>query len=76
MKALTIAKIKTSFSDILVHVRNESIFKILYRKSKKPIAVIAPIEKINHPRKIGLLDEKAIFRVKGSGKITEDEFLG
>ena len=76
MKALTVAEIKTNFSDILVQVKKGENFKILYGKSKKPVAMIVPIEKINSPRKIGVLDGKAIFKVKGNGKITEDEFLG
>jgi antitoxin (DNA-binding transcriptional repressor) of toxin-antitoxin stability system len=77
MKALTVAQVKTHFSDILVDVRNngENV-KILYGKSKKPVAMIVPMENINIPRKIGVLDGKATFKKKGTGKITEEEFLG
>ena len=77
MKALTVAQVKTHFSDILVDVRNNGInVKILYGKSKKPVAMIVPMENINIPRKIGVLDGKATFKKKGNGKITEAEFLG
>ena len=76
MKALTVAEIKTKFSDVLVMVRNGENVKILYGKSKKPVAMIIPIENINSPRVIGLLDGKATFKEKGNGKITEEEFLG
>jgi len=75
MKALTVAEIKTNFSDILVQVKNGENFKILYGKSKKPVAMIVPIENNNSPRKIGILDGKAVFRVNGNGKITEEEFI-
>ena len=75
MKALTVAEIKTNFSDILVQVKNGEQFKILYGKSKKPVAMIVPIENKHNPRKIGILDGKAAFKIKGNGKITEEEFL-
>ena len=76
MKALTVAEIKTHFSDVLVRVKNGENVKILYGKSKKPIAMIIPIENINSPRVIGILDGKATFKEKGNGKISEEEFLG
>jgi len=75
MKALTVAEVKTNFSDILTQVKNGENFKILYGKAKKPIAMIIPINNIDTPRKIGLLDNKAVFKKKGNGKITEEEFL-
>jgi len=76
MKALTVAEIKTNFSNILVQVRNGENFKILYGKSKKPVAMIVPINNFENPRKIGILEGKAKFKVNGNGKITEEEFLG
>jgi adenosine/AMP kinase len=57
-------------------VKNGENVKILYGKSKKPVAMIIPIENINSPRKIGVLDGKAAFKLKGDGKISEEEFLG
>ena len=76
MKALTVAEVKTQFSDILVQVRSGANFKILYGKSKKPVAMIVPIQEMNSPRKIGVLDGKSTFKAAGNGKISEDEFLG
>jgi len=76
MKALTVAEIKTNFSDVLVRVKNGENVKILYGKSKKPVAMIIPIENINSPRVIGIMDGKATFTEKGNGKISEEEFLG
>ena len=75
MKALTVAELKAQFSDVLVKVKNGEHIKILYGKSKKPIAMIVPIENINTPRKIGILEKKATFKINGTGKISEEEFL-
>jgi antitoxin (DNA-binding transcriptional repressor) of toxin-antitoxin stability system len=76
MKALTVAKLKTHFSDILVQVKNGESIKILYGKSKKPVAMITPIEDKKNPRKIGILDGKATFKTTENGKISTEEFLG
>ena len=76
MKALTVAEVKTHFSDILVQVQKGENIKILYGKSKKPVAMIIPIENMASPRKIGALDGKAEFKMKGDGKISEENFLG
>jgi len=75
MKALTVAQVKTHFSDVLVCVKNGENVKILYGKSKKPFAMIIPMENLDISRKIGVLDGKATFKQKGDGKITEKEFL-
>jgi hypothetical protein len=51
--------------------------QILYGKSKKPIALIVPLEKnTSVPRKIGVLEGIASYREEGAGKITTEEFLG
>ncbi len=76
MKSLTVAQIKTHFSDVLFHVKNGENVRILYGKSKKPVAMIVPMENNNIPRKIGVLDGKATFKKIDDGKITEEEFLG
>ena len=76
MRALTVAELKTHFSDVLIQVKNGESVKVLFGKSKKPVAMIVPIENKTGSRKIGVLDGKAIFRIKGTGKISEEEFLG
>ncbi len=70
------AELKSRFSQVLVQVENGERVKILYGKAKKPIAMIVPIESIDSPRKIGVLDGKAAFSRKGNGKISEEDFLG
>ena len=76
MKTMTVAEIKTHFFDALVRVKNSESIKILYGKSKNSIAMMVPIENINSPRNIGALDGKAVFKAKGDGKISEEEFWG
>jgi antitoxin (DNA-binding transcriptional repressor) of toxin-antitoxin stability system len=76
MKALTVAEVKTHFSDILSQVKNGEKVKILYGKSKKPIAMIIPLEDTNTPRNIGVLDGIASYKEEGDGKISIEEFLG
>lgn len=76
MKALTVGEIKTHFSEILSQVKNGEKVKILYGKSKKPVAMLVPIDDESKGRKIGLLNGKAFFKMKGDGKITEEEFIG
>jgi antitoxin (DNA-binding transcriptional repressor) of toxin-antitoxin stability system len=76
MKALTVAEVKTHFSDILFQVKNGEKVKILYGKSKKPIAMIIPLEDTNTPRNIGVLDGIASYKEEGDGKISLEEFLG
>ena len=76
MKALTVDEIKIHFSDVLAQVKNGESVKILYGKSKKPIAMIVPIENTNSHRRIGVLDGKATFIINGNSKISEEEFLG
>jgi antitoxin (DNA-binding transcriptional repressor) of toxin-antitoxin stability system len=75
MKTMTVAEIKTNFSDVLMQVKKGENFKILYGKSKKPVAMLVPIENRDKLRKIGILDGKAIFSTKGNGKITKEDGL-
>ncbi len=76
MKALTVGEVKTNFSEILSLVKKGEKVKILYGKSKKPVAMLVPLEDKNTPREIGILNGKASFKMKGNGKITDKEFLG
>jgi antitoxin (DNA-binding transcriptional repressor) of toxin-antitoxin stability system len=76
MKTLTAAEVKNHFSDVLSQVKNGERVKILYGRSKKPIAMIIPFEDMNIPRKMGVLDGIASFKEEGDGKISLEEFLG
>ena len=76
MEALTVAEVKAHFSEILIQVQNGKNVKILYGKSKKPVAMIVPIKNMNSPRRIGVLNGIAKFKEDGDGKISEEDFLG
>ena len=76
MKGFTVAEVKAHFSDVIVRVKKGENIKVLYGKSKKPVAMIVPMENMGSPRKIGILEGKAEFKINGSGKISEKEFLG
>ena len=75
MKALTVAEIKTHFSDVLVQVKNGENIKILYGKAKKPVAMIVPISNTNSPRKIGILDGKTRIEFSDDFAMTPEELL-
>ena len=76
MKAMTVAELKTHFSDVLVRVQNGENIKVLFGKAKRPVAMIIPIEKSNTPRHIGVLDGRGTFKAVKNSKISEKEFLG
>ncbi len=76
MKSLTVGEVKTHFSELISLVQKGEKVKILYGKSKKPVAMLVPLEDMKKDREIGLLDGKASFTMLGDGKITEEEFLG
>jgi len=77
MKAMAVGELKTHFSEILEEVRRGKKVGILYGRVKKPVAMIVPYSEEKKPvRKIGILDGKAVFRINGNGKISEEEFLG
>jgi antitoxin (DNA-binding transcriptional repressor) of toxin-antitoxin stability system len=75
MKSLTVGEFKAHFSDLLSLVKKGEKIKILYGKSKKPVALLVPYKENLKSRKLGLLKGKAFFEIIGDGKITEEEFL-
>ena len=66
MKALTVAEVKTHFSELLVQVKNGERVKILYGKSKKPVAMIVPLGNADSPRRLGALEGIAKFKEIGN----------
>jgi len=76
MKGFTVAEMKANFSDVIVRVKNGENIKVLYGKSKKPVAMIVPVENMNSPRRIGILEGKAEFKPCAKSKISEEDFLG
>jgi antitoxin (DNA-binding transcriptional repressor) of toxin-antitoxin stability system len=76
MRTLTVADIETHFSDIIGEVINGEKIQIFFDTSKEPVAMIVPVQNQRNSRKIGVLDGKALFKINGDSKISEEEFLG
>jgi antitoxin (DNA-binding transcriptional repressor) of toxin-antitoxin stability system len=76
MKTLTVTDIETHFSDIIGEVINGEQFQIRFDASKEPVAMIVPLQKQKKSRKIGVLDGKALFKINGDSKISEEDFFG
>ena len=76
MRTLTVTDMETHFSDIIGEVINGEKFQIFFDTSKDPVAMIVPIQNQEKSRKIGVLDGKALFKINGDSKISEEEFLG
>lgn len=77
MKTLTVGNLKTTFSDVLNHVRQGTEYGIAYGKQKKVIAVIQPIKKYKrqHKKKIGILESKGKIIMTKQFTMTDQEFL-
>jgi len=77
MKILQVGELKSKFSKILEDVKKGEEIGISYGKKKETIAVIIPFAKYkkNNKRKLGILEKKASFKIKGDFKISDEEFL-
>lgn len=76
MKALTVGEFKAKFAELLELVKSGEEIEILYGRAKEPVAMLVPIKNRGEDRKLGPWDGKAQFIETGSGKISEEEFLG
>ena len=77
MKNLQVAELKTHFSEILEEVKNGAEITISYGRKKEKIAVIIPYSKYrkNVKRKLGILENKASYKMDKNFKFTDEEFL-
>ena len=77
MKNLQVAELKTHFSEILEDVKNGEEITISFGRKKEKIAVIIPYSKYkkNKKRKLGILENKAFYKIENNFKITDEEFL-
>jgi antitoxin (DNA-binding transcriptional repressor) of toxin-antitoxin stability system len=75
MRTLTVSEVKANFMEILPFVQKGERIKISCGRTKKPIAMLIPLNNKNTGRKIGILEGKASFSELNNGKITEEEFL-
>jgi antitoxin (DNA-binding transcriptional repressor) of toxin-antitoxin stability system len=76
MKTLAVGELKTRLSKILEEVQHGEKVRILYGRSKKPIAMIVPfIEQEKTERKIGILDGKTRIEFRDDFEMTAEELL-
>lgn len=77
MIQMTVADFKADFSSVLAQVQHGEQFQILFGRSKKPVALLLPLESSKKSKRIlGTYEGKASFSEQGDGKITLEEFLG
>jgi len=77
MKTLTIGQLKTNFSDVIQSIKTGKEFIIAFGKKKEKVAVIIPYNKYIKSKKIklGLLENKASYKIKDDFKIDDEELL-
>lgn len=77
MNQLTVGQFKSKFSEVLQKVLQGESVGITYGKSKKKVAALIPYKKYMKQTmfKLGLLQEKATFRMHSDFKMTDEEFL-
>ena len=77
MKVLNVGEFKANFSSVLDLVRKGQSISLSYGKNKKKFAVLIPYEEYKKPQKIklGILKNKASFKLSKDFKITETESL-
>lgn len=79
MPSMTVAEIKTKFSEVLMNVRQGKEYEILYGRNRRPVAKIVPLDTVSAKpqRKLGVLEGVATFEIGDDFKFkSEDEFLG
>ena len=74
MKTLGVGEIKAHFADVLERVKGGEKIAVGYGKRGKKVAVIVPYDGFQPrgPRKLGPLQGKAHFEVRGGFKSDED----
>ena len=77
MNKMTVADFKADFSSVLSKVQMGEQFEILFGRTKKPVAILSPLESSKKTKRIlGTYEGKAKFSELGDGKISLEEFLG
>lgn len=76
MTDMTVAELKARFSEVLHRVQQGEEYRILFGRSRRPVARLTSIEETPKKRSLGVLKDKAsldgdIYKFK-----TTEEFLG
>lgn len=77
MKTLPVGEFKSKFSEVLENVKKGDEIAISFGKKKEKIAVIIPYKKYknNIQRTLGILENKASYKLSSSFSISDEEFL-
>jgi len=76
MKTLTVANLKSQFSNVVKDLRQGKEITIEYGKSHDKLGVIVPYEKYKPTkRKLGILENKASYEIISDFKITNEDLL-
>ncbi|MGB4600648.1 MAG: type II toxin-antitoxin system Phd/YefM family antitoxin [Trichlorobacter sp.] len=77
MQTMTVAEVKSHFSDALDLVQKGEEIVISFGKRKEKVAVLVPFSRYaqKKERSLGLLSGKATCVIKDDFKLTDDELL-
>lgn len=74
MKAMTVAKLKARFSEVIEDLRRGEEITIEYGKSHKKLGVIIPYDKYKPAKRtIGIAEKQASYEIKGDFKMSDEE---
>jgi len=77
MDVIAIGELKANFSSILGRIKMGERIIISFGKQKEKVAILSPYASPRGPkkRKLGLLQEKAAFRIRDDFKIRDEELF-
>ncbi|OGF99508.1 prevent-host-death protein [Candidatus Gottesmanbacteria bacterium RIFCSPHIGHO2_02_FULL_39_14] len=77
MKVLSVGEFKAHFSDVLAALQKGESFAVSYGKKREKVAVVSAYLKHNKkkPRKLGIWEGIASFKIAKNFKMTDEEFL-
>ena len=78
MKRMTVGKLKTSFSDVLREVEKGTVVAVEFGRKHTPVAVLLPYAQYAEkkaPRRLGVLEGRARYRVRESFAMSDDDLL-
>jgi len=77
MKNLQVGEFKSKFSKVLEDIKKGREITISFGKKKEKIAVIIPYSKYKKSinRKLGILENKASFKIKENFSISDEELF-
>ena len=75
METMFVRELEAYFPNILKKIEKGNRISILNDKTRKPLAMIVPVEKKPAKRRIGILDGKVKIEFKDNFEMTTEELL-